>query len=114
MSDTHDKSMPLLEVAAVVISEGMDNRAMIERYTDCPVGTHLYKYAAVSATRAHTPERLPANERIAKRLNEDGSVTPACIFRKGCQKVAICVVEQRCCANEGGPDAVTDRTDDRG
>lgn len=66
---------------------------------------------ACSAT-GHTAERLPANQRHARRLNEDGSVTPACIFRKGCQKVATCVAEQRCCANEGGPDAVS--SPDRG
>lgn len=38
---------------AMVVSQGMDHRAMIERITDCPVGTKLYKHSApVSAIAA--------------------------------------------------------------
>lgn len=57
-----------------------------------------FKAAATrSAIKEQKSERLAPNERIARELQEDGTSTPACVFRHGCLQKKHCIREQRCC-----------------
>jgi hypothetical protein len=66
----NEKRKAIHEIAAVVISDGVDSRAMIERYSDCPVGTHLYKQPSDALSYRGWRAANPDEE--ALYITEDG------------------------------------------